>query len=170
MVFRPLMIALIFWVSCGLNAQQTGGFYPETDTVPELDVDYIPKVKTRMFAGRPGKAALYSLIIPGAGQAYNKKYWQVPIVWGAVGTVGYFVIDNSKEYRDLRDAYRERLIAAQNGEPRPMTNGLATQMTRCVMSAIGGTGFASSRSLDLRLHGLPILHMHLLMPTLLILM
>ena len=26
----------------------------------------------------PKKAALYSAIIPGAGQVYTKKYWKIP--------------------------------------------------------------------------------------------
>ena len=39
---------------------------------------------------RPSKAAFFSAILPGAGQAYNKKYWKIPIVWGAIGTGVYF--------------------------------------------------------------------------------
>ncbi|MBK9507903.1 MAG: hypothetical protein IPO03_21370 [Bacteroidetes bacterium] len=38
-----------------------------------------------------GRAALYSAIIPGLGQAYNGKYWKIPIVYGAIGTAGYFI-------------------------------------------------------------------------------
>jgi hypothetical protein len=110
-------ISFVMFVFTGLSAQQTGGFYAVPDTVPELDVDYIPKVKSRMFAGRPGKAALFSLILPGAGQAYNGKYWQVPIVWAGVGTVGYFMVENSKTYRGYRDAYRERLLSDETGQP-----------------------------------------------------
>ncbi len=32
-----------------------------------------------IFSGKPGKAALFSLLIPGGGQAYNKRYWKIPI-------------------------------------------------------------------------------------------
>jgi hypothetical protein len=35
-----------------------------------------------IFKGKPGKAALYSLIIPGGGQIYNKKWWKVPLALG----------------------------------------------------------------------------------------
>lgn len=55
---------------------------------------------------RPGRAALLSAVLPGAGQVYNKKWWKVPIVYGALGTALYFEIDNIKQYRELRDNYR----------------------------------------------------------------
>ena len=39
----------------------------------------------------PAKAAFYSAVLPGLGQVYNKKYWKVPIVYGALaGGVYYF--------------------------------------------------------------------------------
>jgi len=58
---------------------------------------------------RPSKAAFYSAILPGLGQAYNKKYWKVPIVYGAIGTSMYFYLDNNKKYHSYRDAYKRRL-------------------------------------------------------------
>src|SRR5688500_9860281 len=33
----------------------------------------------------PKKATLRSLAVPGWGQAYNKEYWKIPIVYGALG-------------------------------------------------------------------------------------
>ncbi|KAF2330183.1 DUF5683 domain-containing protein [Flavobacterium daemonense] len=57
----------------------------------------------------PAKAAFYSAILPGLGQAYNKKYWKIPLVYGAIGTSLYFYIDNNKKYHDYRDAYKRRL-------------------------------------------------------------
>ena len=59
---------------------------------------------------RPSKAAFYSAIVPGLGQAYNKKYWKIPLVYGAIGTSLYFYIDNNKKYHNYRDAYKQRLL------------------------------------------------------------
>jgi hypothetical protein len=57
----------------------------------------------------PAKAAFYSAILPGLGQAYNKKYWKIPVVYGAIGTSLYFYLDNNKKYNQYRDAYKRRL-------------------------------------------------------------
>ena len=57
----------------------------------------------------PAKAAFYSAIVPGLGQAYNKKYWKIPLVYGALGTTIYFFITNSKKYNTFRDVYKRRL-------------------------------------------------------------
>ena len=57
----------------------------------------------------PAKAAFYSAILPGLGQAYNKKYWKIPFVYGAIGTSLYFYLDSNKKYNQYRDAYKRRL-------------------------------------------------------------
>ena len=112
MMKRLTLILFSGVLMTALHAQQDlSGFYPEPDTVPEIEVDYVPTVKANIFAGRPGRAALYSLILPGAGQAYNKKYWQVPIVWAGVGTAGGIMYWNNMNYKVYRDGYRERLLA-----------------------------------------------------------
>ena len=54
---------------------------------------------------RPAKAAFYSAVLPGLGQAYNKKYWKIPIVWGAIGGAGYYYTDLDNDFK----AYREIL-------------------------------------------------------------
>lgn len=54
----------------------------------------------------PWKAALMSGCLPGLGQIYNRKYWKLPIVWGAIGATSYFMIDNHIKYIGYRDAYR----------------------------------------------------------------
>jgi hypothetical protein len=56
----------------------------------------------------PSRAAFYSAIFPGMGQVYNKKYWKAPIVWGAMGTSIYYYLDNNKEYKRYRTAYKLR--------------------------------------------------------------
>jgi len=61
----------------------------------------------------PAKAAFYSAILPGLGQAFNKKYWKIPLVYGALGTGIYYYTINNKDYNRARDAYKLRL----NGKP-----------------------------------------------------
>ena len=53
----------------------------------------------------PKRATLYSAILPGLGQAYNKKYWKIPIVYAGIGTIYYFADMNGDNYRDYRDAF-----------------------------------------------------------------
>ncbi|QHI38997.1 hypothetical protein IMCC3317_43970 [Kordia antarctica] len=64
----------------------------------------------------PSKAAFYSAILPGLGQAYNKKYWKIPIVYAALGTGIYFYIDNNKKYNQYRSAYKRRLAGFTDDE------------------------------------------------------
>ncbi len=53
----------------------------------------------------PTKAAIFSAVIPGLGQAYNRKYWKIPIVYAGFGVITYFIISNTGEYRKYREAY-----------------------------------------------------------------
>lgn len=57
----------------------------------------------------PATAAFYSAVLPGLGQAYNGKYWKIPIVYAAIGTGVYFVVDNQQEYDRYQEAYKLRL-------------------------------------------------------------
>ena len=65
---------------------------------------------------RPAKAAFYSAVLPGLGQAYNKKYWKIPIVYAAIGTGFYFYLDNNKLYKQYRNAYKRRLAGFTDDE------------------------------------------------------
>lgn len=54
---------------------------------------------------RPKKATNFSTILPGLGQIYNKRYWKLPIIYGTLGTIGYFISYNNKKYQQYRNAY-----------------------------------------------------------------
>lgn len=71
-----------------------------TDTVG------VKLVKTPM--AHPKKAALLSLI-PGAGQAYNKKYWKMPIIYAGFGALTYSFIFYSNEFSRVREAYKQKI-------------------------------------------------------------
>ncbi|WP_373059132.1 DUF5683 domain-containing protein [Zunongwangia sp. H14] len=64
----------------------------------------------------PAKAAFYSAILPGLGQAYNGQYWKIPIAYAGLGIGIYFYIDNDKKYNRYRDAYKSRLAGKENDE------------------------------------------------------
>lgn len=64
----------------------------------------------------PAKAAFYSAVLPGLGQAYNGKYWKIPLVYIGLGTGIYFYIDNNKQYHRYRDAYKSRLAGETDDE------------------------------------------------------
>jgi hypothetical protein len=55
---------------------------------------------TPMKPKSPSKALMFALVLPGLGQAYNGKYYKIPIVWGALGVAGYAIVFNTNQYRD----------------------------------------------------------------------
>lgn len=82
--------------------------FAQVKTVPDLvSKDTVKSQEINPLA--PAKAAFYSAIVPGLGQAYNKKYWKIPLVYGAIGTSLYYYSWNNKKYNEFRDAYKSRL-------------------------------------------------------------
>lgn len=53
----------------------------------------------------PHKATMHSLILPGWGQAYNRKYWKIPIIYAALGITGVVFNFNRVEYNKTKYAY-----------------------------------------------------------------
>jgi|TARA_R110002110_G_scaffold20927_8_gene83864 hypothetical protein len=64
----------------------------------------------------PQRAAFYSAVIPGLGQAYNKKYWKIPIIYAGIGTGVYFYLQNDQDYDRFRNAYKRRLAGFTDDE------------------------------------------------------
>ena len=91
-------------------------------TNPGIKKDSTPVVTKKAITNRydsatkahpPRAAAFRSIILPGWGQIYNKKYWKLPIVYAALGITGYIFLDNIKTYREYRFAYAARIKALQ---------------------------------------------------------
>ncbi len=106
-----LFIAFTCCLLCCLSspAQRIESLSP-ADTVPDLKLNVNPKYQSRYDsatkAHSPRKAAIRSAILPGLGQIYNKKYWKLPIVYGAIGTTAGIFIYNINWYKRTRFAYR----------------------------------------------------------------
>jgi len=63
-----------------------------------------PDVNQDTILHSQNKAILYSAILPGLGQIYNKKYWKVPIIYGAGGAMVYFIGYNHLKYKKFKEA------------------------------------------------------------------
>ncbi len=80
---------------------------PKKDSIPALvKKPTLNKYDSATKAHPPRAAAIRSAIIPGWGQIYNKKYWKVPIVYGALGTCAGIFFYNIKYYKDTKFAYK----------------------------------------------------------------
>ncbi|MDD3877144.1 MAG: DUF5683 domain-containing protein [Bacteroidales bacterium] len=66
----------------------------------------------------PRTASLLSTVVPGAGQIYNRKYWKLPVVYGGLGILTYFVIQNNNLYKDYKEAY----LIRNDGNPETVDN------------------------------------------------
>jgi hypothetical protein len=82
-----------------LSVKQEGGLIIQDTLIKNKD--YNPLA--------PAKAAFYSAVLPGLGQAYNKRYWKIPIIYAGIGTSLYFYAINNEDYNAFRDAYKRRL-------------------------------------------------------------
>jgi hypothetical protein len=104
-----IMLGLILLLSGPVNSFAQ-------DTLPSRIVADTLKKKEHS----PKKASLYAAVLPGLGQAYNHKYWKVPIVYAGFGTTIYFIKFNTKYYKDFRDAYA--YVTSSSTDPAPTTS------------------------------------------------
>jgi hypothetical protein len=94
-----LVLLFVFMTFFNVNAQE-----PETtDSATVVDESY----KLDEDYQNPQKAAIFSAVLPGLGQIYNKKYYKVPIIYIGFGTLAYFINFNQKGYLEWKQAYKD---------------------------------------------------------------
>ena len=74
--------------------------------------------KLTPFCPDPIRAMWISLVFPGGGQIYNRKYWKLPIVYGAFMGCLYAITWNNRNYQDYSDAYRDLVYDQTNKVPQ----------------------------------------------------
>lgn len=97
---KVLVTCLLFFFIAGSGI--TIAQVKTVDTLPAA-TDSIKKKAARYF--NPRTATIRSAILPGLGQVYNKKYWKVPIIYGALGTTTAVYLYNINTYKALRQSY-----------------------------------------------------------------
>lgn len=111
-LMRKILFIFIFTLSHCVFSQQVqaiDSLKTEKEVVAEIEKANATRQLVRYS---PTKAGLYSAVLPGLGQYYNKKYWKIPIVWGAIGTGVGIALWNEKQYQRYRSAF----IAELNGQ------------------------------------------------------
>ncbi|TRX72205.1 DUF5683 domain-containing protein [Carboxylicivirga sp. M1479] len=98
----------LFFLSLPLTAQRTEEFVSQGDTAILKGVVVDTPVVEKKHS--PHKASFYAAILPGMGQAYNKKYWKIPILYAGIGGVAYGIHFNTKYYNKYKAAYRDFVI------------------------------------------------------------
>ena len=106
-----ILTLLLFVGATPILAQQDSVVVSTEQIIPATDEDF-----KEYDPLAPARAAFYSAVLPGLGQAYNGRYWKIPIVYAALGVGTYFYINNDNEYHRYRDAYRIRLAGGTNDE------------------------------------------------------
>lgn len=61
----------------------------------------------RDVKNQPGKATIYSILLPGLGQAYNGEFWKIPVYWGMMIGSYHFYALNSKNYKRFKRIHNE---------------------------------------------------------------
>lgn len=96
----------------------------QSDT--SIDEYFKPKVKKEKekvynpdSLHSPHQAVIRSLLVPGLGQVYNRKYWKVPVIYAGLGLLGWAFVFNNNYYKEFLalSKYREHGIVPTPNQP-----------------------------------------------------
>ena len=89
------------------NFDDSSGIIITTDNIRGL-------TNNSTFKPNPKLATRVALIFPGFGQAYNRQYWKLPLVYGGLMGFMYAITWNNKTYQDYKDAYFDIVQDSKN--------------------------------------------------------
>lgn len=103
-------LALLFALAFAIPALTCAQQLEDRDSIPTNRLDSIPAgsdeaILIESYAARydPQKALMFSAILPGAGQVYNKAYWKVPIIYGGFVVLGIGMHELHENYMLFKD-------------------------------------------------------------------
>lgn len=99
MIRTLIILAFLFLVSKTIAQSDTIVLGKDTST--------LTKPEKKVIYSTARKASVMSAILPGLGQAYNKKYWKIPIIYAGLGGFGYMFLTNNKQF----NLYRANVVA-----------------------------------------------------------
>lgn len=99
---RELLLRAVFIFVLMLMVVKVNAQIIEADTVVAVQ-DTLPVIEEVVHS--PRKATIYSAVLPGLGQAYNKKYWKIPLIYAGFGAIGYFINWNNENYQLFKIGY-----------------------------------------------------------------
>ncbi len=105
MPFKLIITLILALISLNLAAQRDTVVVAGNDTIFVKDITGQKDTININTDSNPKRAVLYSAILPGLGQAYNRKYWKIPIVYGTIGTTLFLADYNNKNYNRFLNAY-----------------------------------------------------------------
>lgn len=132
-MLRIWVIWLVSMVATSALAQQVDVV---ADTVPALADSLVIKkggkvITIESYAKRfqPRKALLYSAVLPGMGQVYNKKYWKLPLIYGGF----YLLTKYAVAYNNLYIKYKEELYGTLEIPVIPPASGYTQTQLRTLI-------------------------------------
>lgn len=113
---RCYILALIATLGLSLRGQEFAieqpdtTFFEFTDTIVEICADSLQTTdgeQMRIFNPSPERATWLSVLCPGLGQIYNRRYWKLPIVIGGYMGLIYATSWNNTMLSDYTTAYND---------------------------------------------------------------
>ncbi len=144
---KYLITVLVFLFYNGsFFAQSFDTIPPSSQQITTLSSPNSDTIPTKISKHPPMRALLFSAVLPGLGQAYNKKYWKIPIIYAGLGGLGYLIYYENNRYQGYRKAY----IMQVDGNP--YTQGIYGGTSNASTLEIGKNYYR--RNLDLACVGL----------------
>jgi len=114
---KKILLYILLFISCSfVHAQQSDSTY----RAYKKDSIQAKRAVKKAIYGNARKATIMSACFPGLGQIYNRKYWKAPVIYVALGGIGYWGITNQVKYK----YYSNNLRAANDDDPTTINSTL----------------------------------------------